>query len=330
MRADRLLSLMLLLRSRGRLAAPELARRLEVSERTVLRDVAVLGAAGIPVYTERGRHGGIGLLPGFRTEVPGLTPDEAAALFAHGGRAAGGLDDAALRSALGKLLAALPATTRPAAERAGERVVIDPTGWRRPAGVEELPWLAAVRAAVWADRRLRLRYRRSDRGPVVDRTVDPYGLLSKGGVWYLIAAHRGRPRLFRVSRLEQVRQTGAVAARPAGLDLEALWLRLRAELEQPAAPVPVTLRVRSERTALLLRITAAQLAGPPGEPRPDGAGWERLTLPFRALGAARGVLLGLGTDIEVLAPPELHADLAATARAVVELYALRKRASRKQ
>lgn len=320
MRADRLLSLLMLLRSRGRLSAPELARRLEVSERTVYRDVEALGAAGVPVYTERGRHGGIALLPGFRTEVPGLTADEAAALFAYGGRATAGLHDAALRSALGKLLVALPAATRPAAERAGQRVVVDPTGWRRAA--EELPWLGAVREAVWADRRLRLRYRSSDRTGARDWTVDPYGLLVKGGVWYLIAAHRGRPRLFRVSRLERAAPTGEAAARPADLDLEALWQRLRAELEEPTAPVRVTLRVRAERTALLLRLCAPQLAGPPGEPAPDpDPRWERLVLPFRALGAARGVLLGLGTDVEVVTPPELRADLAGTARAVAALYA---------
>ena len=327
MRADRLLATLLLLQVRGRLTAAELARELEVSERTVYRDIAALGTAGVPVYTERGRYGGVTLLPGYRTDVSGLTADEARALFAYGGRGAPG-DDPALRSALRKLLAALPAAQRPAAERAGHRVVVDPAGWRR--APDEVPWLPVVREAVWADRRLRLRYRPSGAPAARDYTVDPYGLLAKAGAWYLIAAHRGRPRLFRVSRVERAVPTADPAARPADLDLEALWRRLRAELEDPRAAVEVTLRVRAARTALLLRVSAAQLAGPPGEPVDDGGGWDRLELPFRAVAAARGVLLGLGTDVEVVAPPELRVEMAETALAVARLYGLRKRASRKQ
>ena len=320
MRADRLLSILLLLQARGRLSAPQLARELEVSERTVYRDVEALSAAGVPVYTERGRSGGVVLLPGHRTDVArlsALTADEAQALFAYGGR--GGPDDAVLRSALRKLLVALPAAQRPGVERAGERVVVDATGWRRQP--EETPELAAVRAAVWADERLRLYYRGTGAPAARTYTVDPYGLLAKAGVWYLIAAHRGRPRLFRVGRLERAVRLGVPAARPPDLDLEALWQRMRADLDGAPAAVEVTLRVRTARTALLLRLVAAQLAGPSGEPSADRQpGRDRLTLRFRALGAARGVLLGLGADVEVPTPAELRRDLAATARAVVALY----------
>jgi predicted DNA-binding transcriptional regulator YafY len=319
-RADRLLSMLLLLQARGRMPAPRLARELEVSERTVYRDVEALSAAGVPVYTERGRNGGVVLLPGHRTDVAqlsALSVDEARALFAYGGR--GGPDDAALRSGLRKLLAALPATQRTHGQRAGERVVVDWTGWRRPP--EDVPALGAVREAVWADERLRLRYRSSGSPQTRAYTVDPYGLLAKAGVWYLIAAHQGRPRLFRVGRIERAVRTGDPASRPAALDLQALWQRLRADLEEAPAAVEVRLVVRAERTAMLLRIVAAQLAGPPGQPVPDRRpGWDRLDLQFRALGAARGVLLGLGTDVEVLSPGELRDDLAATARAVLDLY----------
>jgi predicted DNA-binding transcriptional regulator YafY len=152
--------------------------------------------------------------------------------------------------------------------------------------------------------------------------VDPYGLLAKAGVWYLIAAHRGRPKLFRVGRVERAEQTGEAADRPADLDLEELWRRLRGDLETVPAPVPVLLRVRRGRTAMLLRIAAAQLAGPPGEPAPDAERptWDRLALPFRAVGAARAALLGFGGDVEVLHPPEVRADLVATARAVLARY----------
>jgi predicted DNA-binding transcriptional regulator YafY len=310
--------MMLVLQTRGRVTAPELARELEVSERTVYRDVEALSAAGVPVYTERGRHGGVALLAGYRTDVTGLTGDEARALFAYGGR--GAPHDEDLRSALRKLLAALPAGRRPELQRAGERVVIDPTGWRREP--EEVPALTAVREAVWADRRLRLRYRTSEAPVPRAYTVDPYGLLAKAGVWYLIAAHRGRPKLFRVGRVERAEQTGEAADRPADLDLEELWRRLRGDLETVATPVPVLLRVRRGRTAMLLRIAAGQLAGPPGEPVPDAERptWDRLALPFRAVGAARAALLGFGGEVEVLHPPEVRADLVATARAVLARY----------
>lgn len=321
MRADRLLALLLLLQSHGRLSAPQLAERLEISERTVYRDVEALSAAGVPVYTERGRNGGVALVPGHRTDLArlsALNADEARALFAFGGRS--GPDDAALQSALLKLLAALPAEQRPHARQGRERVVVDAGGWHRPP--DDLPHLAAVRDAVWADERLRLSYRPSDESKARDYTVDPYGLLQKAGAWYLIAAHRRHPRLFRISRLEAADRTGEPADRPAGLDLESLWRQLRAGFEAAPAEVLVTLLVRDPVLARVRRMTAAQLAGPAGEPEPepDRPGWHRLVLPFRASGAARGVLLGFGTDVEVLAPAGLRAEFAATARAVLALY----------
>jgi predicted DNA-binding transcriptional regulator YafY len=319
MRADRLLAMLLLLQSEGRVSAPKLAARLEVSERTVYRDVEALSTAGVPVYTERGRNGGVALLPGHRSDLArfsALNADEARALFALGGRS--GLDDAALRSALLKLLAALPEEQRPHVRHGRERVVVDDVGWRRPP--EELPQLAPVRDAVWADRRLRLRYRSSEDRQAREYTVDPYGLLQKAGVWYLIAAHRRGPRLFRISRVEAATPTGDPADRPADLDLEALWRRLRADLDAAPAAVPVTLLVRDPALSRVQRVSAAQLAGPAGEPEPARPGWARLVLPFRALGAARGVLLGFGTEVEILAPDELRAEFVATARAILRLY----------
>ncbi len=264
--------------------APALARELEVSERTIYRDVEALSAAGVPVYSERGRNGGVALLTGHRTDVvqlSALSVEEARALFAYGGR--GGPEDAALRSGLRKLLAALPATQRPEVERASERVVVDPTGWRRPA--EDVPALSAVRDAVWADERLRLRYRSADAPRALTCTVDPYGLLAKAGVWYLIAAHRHRPRLYRVSRIEQVLRTGEPADRPPDLDLQALWRRLRADFEESPAAVDVTLVVRADRTAMLLRMVAAQLAGRPRGPGPLRGG--RLTAPTGSVSRPR-------------------------------------------
>lgn len=190
-KADRLLSILLLLQTRGRVPAHELAERLEVSVRTIYRDVEALSAAGVPVYAERGRHGGIELLAGFRTDVTGLTADESRALFvlaAQGAHAALGLD-AALGSALRKVMAALPAPHRPAAETTGRRILVDSARWKR--GPQEPVDLDALQDAVFTDRRLRLRYRHGGDTEPRTYTVDPYGLVSKAGVWYLVADLRG-------------------------------------------------------------------------------------------------------------------------------------------
>lgn len=319
MRSDRLLSILLLLQTHGQLPAPRLARELEVSVRTIHRDVEALSAAGVPVYAERGRTGGITLLPGYRTDVTGLTSDEARALFVLAGRgtlAEVGLEPA-LASALRKLMAAMPAPRRPELSRARDRVVLDPRGWMR-AG-EDIPAMADVQHAVWDDRRLALRYRRGgDPGPR-SYTVDPYGLVSKAGVWYLIAAHRGTDKLFRVSRVVSARVLDAPSSRPADLDLDALWDRLRAAVETRPFPLQVELRVRTPWLERVLLFCRPQLVGEPAADRQD-EGWTAVTATFRGLLAARGALLGFGTDVQVLAPDGLRRELADTAAAVAQMY----------
>lgn len=226
MRSDRLLSILMLLQTRGRVPAAELAGRLEVSVRTVYRDVEALSAAGVPVYTERGRHGGIELLPGYRTDMTGLTRDEARALFvltAPGAHADLGLQ-AALRSALAKVMTALPEPFRPEATAVSQRILIDPARWMRPA--EQPGQLATLQAAVFGDRRLRLRYRHTGQ-PARGYTVDPYGLVTVAGVWYLVADHRGKPMLLRVSRVEAASLAPGPVRRRAGTDLASEWARLR-------------------------------------------------------------------------------------------------------
>jgi len=319
MRSDRLLSVLLLLQAHGRLSARDLAGRLEVSERTIHRDVEALSAAGVPVYAERGRHGGIALLPGYRTDVSGLTSAEARALFVFAGR--GTLADLGLegelRSALRKLLSVLPEPHRPGAERAADRVVVDPRGWMRSR--DDLPHLATVQEAVWRDRRLRIRYRRPGAPQAAERVLDPYGLVAKAGTWYLVGAGGGEPRLYRVSRIEAAEVTGEPADRPAGLDLEALWEELRGRVEDRGPGVTVRARVRAERVELLLRVVASQLTGPAvrGEARD---GWAHLELRYPAEGAAQASLLGFGPAVEVLAPGTLRRDLRRAAAAVVALY----------
>ena len=312
MRSDRLLATLLLLQTHGRLPAPEIARRLEVSTRTVARDVEALSSAGVPVYAERGRLGGVVLLPGFSTDVTGLTDDEMRALFVLGGSGSEerGLAPA-LASAVRKLVAAVPAERRATVDAARRRVLVEQRGWRR--GAEEVPALPGIEAAVVADERIRMRYRSSTGGGM--RTVDPYGLVSKAGTWYLVAAHRGEARLYRVGRVDEVHRTGTPARRPDDRSLEEVWSGLRDGVER--APDAVTVRLRVDRAwrETLLRVVASQLVG-----EPVVVGPERLELRFRAPGAALGVLLGFGEAVEVLEPVSLRADMALVAASVVALY----------
>jgi len=342
MRSDRLLSLLLILQARGRVTAPDVARELEISVRTVYRDVEALSAAGVPVWTEQGRHGGIALMPGYRTDMTGLTAAESRALVALTGRAVP--DDlgmgSALASAVHKLVAAVPASHRAAAEQARDRVLVDHEGWyRAPAASAALSAvMPVVQDAVWSDRRLRLRYRHGD-GEVHRYLLDPYGLVVKAGAWYLVAAHRGTARLWRLDRVQEAALQVEPARRPAGLDLAAEWDRLRADVERPREHVRVELRVRPEHVAMLLRVTAPQRSGsaPPGdtglevtgtipqttgitETAADGSTWVRMHLDFRAPGAAVAVLLGFGGDVEVVGPAEVRERLVTTASAVLARY----------
>ncbi|KUH39563.1 MULTISPECIES: helix-turn-helix transcriptional regulator [Streptomyces] len=269
MKFDRLLSILLLLQQRQLVPATELARRLEVSVRTVYRDVEALSAAGIPVYAERGRHGGVRLVPGFRTDMTGLTRDEARALFVLVGQSAHsalGLDRA-LGSALRKMMSALPAPHRSAAELTSRRLLIDPDGWL--GGQRDQTGLDELHDAVLADRRLRIAYRHSGRATVDVYCVDPYGLVSKAGTWYLVADHEGRPRLFRADRLRGVTVTTEPARRRDGVELVDVWEELRRRVESRGKGTVVRARVRRRRLDMLRRITRPHFLGVAGEGAPD-------------------------------------------------------------
>ncbi|MEE1757071.1 helix-turn-helix transcriptional regulator [Streptomyces sp. SP18CS02] len=339
MKSDRLLSILLLLQTRGLVPAAELAERLEVSVRTIYRDVEALSASGVPVYAERGRHGGIALLPGFRTDVTGLTADESRALFvlaAEGAHAALGLDRA-LGSALRKVMAALPEPHRPAAELTSRRILVDPDRWMRGPG--PAVDLDTLHDAVFADRRLRLCYRHSGTEGPRAYTVDPYGLVAKAGVWYLVADHRGAPRLFRADRVGRATVTDDPVRRRPGVELADVWEVLRRRVEHRPAGLRVTARVRASRLDLFLRLHGGLLVtapepeggaagapeagarGGPGGGPVDAGGWTRVELALPDVRHARG-LLALGAHLEILDPPEARAELAAMAAAVVELYGL--------
>ncbi|WP_031172834.1 helix-turn-helix transcriptional regulator [Streptomyces durhamensis] len=317
MKSDRLLSILLLLQTRGRVPAHELADRLEVSVRTIYRDVEALSASGVPVYAERGRHGGIELLAGFRTDVTGLTADESRALFilaAQGAHAALGLD-AALGSALRKVMAALPAPYRPAAEVTSRRILVDATRWK--SGPQRSVDLEVMQDAVFCDRRLRLRYRHSGEREPRMYTVDPYGLVAKAGVWYLVADRRGVPRLFRADRIRSARPLDEPVRRRPGVELADAWEVLRRQVEERQGGIEVTVRVRRERFDMFQRMMAAELTAPPDD---DGeSDWVTARLAFPALRAVRQ-LLGFSDQVRLLDPPEARAELLAAARSVTALY----------
>ncbi|RLL68702.1 WYL domain-containing protein [Streptomyces sp. Z26] len=357
MKSDRLLSILLLLQTRGRVRAGELAERLEVSVRTIYRDVESLSAAGVPVYAERGRYGGIALLPGFRTDVTGLTSDESRALFvlaAQSAHSALGLDKA-LGSALRKVMAALPAPHRPAAELTSRRILVDPDRWlahgrrgpdSRTGGAGSAATgtgagaggtgsdgaavdLDVLHTAVFADRRLRIRYRHSGERERRTYTVDPYGLVAKAGTWYLVADRRGRPRLFRADRVAAATVTDAPVRRRDGVELADAWEVLRREVERRPEGVRVRARVRRERLDMFTRLAGSDLAAvlpEEGGGRGDGGGgddgggggWVGVEMAYPVLRAVRQ-LLQFGTDVRVLGPSEARTELA---RAVAELHAL--------
>src|SRR5512143_1952796 len=221
MRASRLLSLLILLQMRGRMSAEALAAEFEVSVRTIYRDVDQLSAAGVPVYAERGRNGGFALLDGYRTRLTGFTPAEAEALLLAGvGPAAADLGVGAEAAAAQlKLLASLPPDSGASAQRVAARFHLDPVNWYRRVEASEI--LPAVANAVWGERRIRVRY--ESWRDLVDRDLDPLGLVLKAGVWYLVAAVKGQARTYRVSNIRALEVLSAKAQRPARFDLARYW-----------------------------------------------------------------------------------------------------------
>ncbi|MFE4672434.1 helix-turn-helix transcriptional regulator [Streptomyces sp. NPDC056721] len=317
MKSDRLLSILLLLQTRGRVAAPELAERLEVSVRTIYRDIEALSASGVPVYAERGRHGGIALLSGYRTDVTGLTADESRALFilaAQGAHSALGLDSA-FRSALRKVMAALPEPHRPAAELTSRRILVEASRWR--GGPMPAVDLGVLQEAVLTERRLRLRYRHSGTDTPRAYTVDPYGLVSKAGVWYLVADRRAEPQLFRADRVREATLTDAPVRRRQGVQLADVWAVLKRQVEDRPGAVEATARVRRTHLDLFLRLCGNALTAPPDD---DGRSeWITVRLGYGEVREARS-LLSFADNVEVAGPPEIREELARCAAAITGVY----------
>jgi predicted DNA-binding transcriptional regulator YafY len=323
MRASRLLSILLLLQTRGRMSAQALAAEVEASVRTVLRDVDQLSAAGIPVWAERGRNGGFQLQEGWRTRLTGLTTEEASAIFLAGlpGPAAElGLGEA-MSSAQLKLLAALPPDWQASAQAVGARFHLDPVDWFRSA--EPAEHLRAVAEAVWQDRRLRIRYRSWRR--VSDRVVDPLGLVLKAGIWYMVAQAEDEVRTFRLSNVQALEVQAARFSRPRRFDLARYWRESTRHFESTVYRGRATLRVSPLGLRRLLTCSPAvadSATRTAGEPEADG--WMRVTIPIESADDAAREVLKLGAEAEVLEPAEVRALMKAAAERLAAIYAARR------
>jgi predicted DNA-binding transcriptional regulator YafY len=315
MRADRLLSILLLLQANGLMSARTLAARLEVSERTVHRDMESLSIAGVPVYAERGRRGGWALLDSYRTDLTGLTEAELRSLVltsAPGVLADLGLGDAA-NSALIKLLATLPEARRAAAESARGYLYVDPTGWRR--ADEAAPFLPLLERALRQHRQVAITYERAFDRSVVERIANPLGLVAKGSVWYLAATVEGNARTYRASRLRAVEILDAPAERPADFDLASFWTAASAEFRAALPVHRVVLRVSPEglgRLRMGWRFAALE-----SETEPDAEGWVTATIRADSDDIAVECVLALGRHAQVLEPLSTRDRVIALAREVI-------------
>ncbi|MFI7215444.1 helix-turn-helix transcriptional regulator [Micromonospora maritima] len=321
MRASRLLSVLLLLQAHGRLTAADLATRLEVSVRTIYRDVEALHAAGIPLYGEAGHDGGYRLVEGWQTRLTGLTAEEADRLLFAGlpGPAAELGYQSVVAAVQLKVRAALPTPLADRAARLEQRFHLDTPGWYSDG--DPSPHLAEAAEAVWREHRIRVRYR-SWRGEVT-RVLEPYGLVLKGGRWYVVAARPGRaePATYRVNQILDLTPLDEPFDRP-DFDLPAWWnahvVAFRAGLHRDEAAVRLSphgfARLREIGSDVVVAAAEAS-AGPP-----DEAGWVRAVIPIESLTHAHGDLLRLGAEVEVLSPEPLRRRLTETAAALTALY----------
>jgi predicted DNA-binding transcriptional regulator YafY len=301
MRADRLVAALLVLQARGRVTAKELAEELEVSERTARRDLEGLAMAGIPVYSQPGRHGGWALIGGARTDLSGLTAAEARTLFLVAGSATATPE---MRSALRKLVQALPSTFREEARAAADAVILDPASWDYTQPVPPRH-LDALQRAVIDGVQVELGYARRD-GEASLRTVHPLGLVMKNQVWYLVGQTDAGQRTFRVSRVQSMQATDRPVRRPKGFDLGAAWRAIVTDVDARRAPATVRVRASPDAADVLRYMFGTRYAA--GAPRHDG----RIDVALRGESewmVARQ-LAGVADRLEVLEPVSVRQHLA--------------------
>ena len=318
MRADRLLSIVLLLQTNHQLTSKDLASRLEVSERTIHRDMEALSGAGIPVVALRGMGGGWSLLGEYRTNLTGLNEAEIETLFVT--KTPKVLADLKLEKAaegaMLKLLAALPTSYRQAAERARRRIYVDVHGWKRQE--EAVPLLPVLQEAIWLERRLAFTYSRGHECDAVDRTVDPLGLVAKGSAWYLVAAVGSDIRSYRVSRIVHAEVINERATLPNDFDLPAYWESASAAFKSSLPNYTATFRIASDILPFLR--FAGRFARVSDSYRTEADGWIRITVGFDVEKMAVGYALSFGPQLEVLEPQTLREKVIAAAKDVVRMF----------
>jgi len=319
MRADRLLSILILLQTRGRLTAQELAAELEVSERTIYRDMDALSTAGVPVYAERGPGGGCSLLDSFRTDLTGLTRDEVRALFMLSiptplAELGVGQD---LKAALLKLSAALPDAFRPEGARAQKRIYLDSSVWFHQE--EHTPYIHTIQRALWEDRKLRLTYRLAFDAQV-EHLVDPYGLVAKANIWHLVCSREGFITVVRLPDVLDAQLSKDKFSMTADFILVEFWTAWcsRYEINRPHFPVQV--RVKAELLKMLKFFRDPILSGDKDDAELDADGWHTMTIHFETFEEARKRLLNFGGAVEIIEPQSLRRSVQDFAEQIVEVY----------
>jgi predicted DNA-binding transcriptional regulator YafY len=316
MRADRLLAMMLLLQTRGKLTAKTLARELGVSRRTILRDIEALSMSGVPIYSEGGHGGGIALDEKYRTTLTGLHTPEVQSLFIASNASVlhdVGLGEASDRLLL-KLLAALPAAHRPTVDHIRQRLLIDPAWWWHDA--QSPPFWDVLQQAVYEDRLIESVYERYD-GDIVERVLEPYSLVNKSSNWYLVAQRQGELRTYRVARFHEVRALPQSFVRRPDYDLQAYWQNHLQEFIESFSEYSCTLRVHPERANFVKWLV-------PGRweilNEGDEEGWVTLRVVMDSHIMAKMMIFGIGPLCEVLDPPGLVAEVAADAQTFLQHF----------
>jgi predicted DNA-binding transcriptional regulator YafY len=319
MRADRLLSLLMLLQTRGKTSAPRLAAELGVSVRTIYRDMEALSTAGVPVYSERGPEGGCALLDSYRTTLTGLTEAEVRALFAISipePFEALGQD---MKTALLKLAASLRTRQRGIETTTHQRLLLDTTGWFQ--AQHAAPYLSTIWRAIGEDRTLRLVIRLESFDAHIERTVMPYGLVAKAGVWHLVCAWRDQLCVYRLARLAGAQLAEETFVRPADFELAVFWKEWCTAYEANTPYFPVVARV-SPALASILHYYFGERAHHilADASQPDDDGWVVVSLPFESFEAARERILGMGRAVQVIEPEALRLSVIDFARQIIAAY----------
>jgi len=311
---------MMLLQTRGQMSAQDLADELEVSERTIYRDITALSASGVPIYASRGPGGGVRLIEEYRTTLTGLTTDETRALFMMNIPAPLtqlGMDEK-FKAALLKLSASLPDTRRADESRTRQRILLDSSWWFQ--SEQDVPCLQTIQQALFQDRRLRIKVRWEAFNTVFEQEAEPYGLVAKANIWYLVYGRGGNPKGTRVSHIVEAEVLPEVFARLPEFELEAFWENWCRNYESNP-PFQAKVRVSPGALPMLAEYVGERARGqihPPQVPNADG--WVTLELPFDSFITARTRLLGLGRAVEVLEPESLRKSLVDFAEQIVDFY----------